>query len=122
MSTILIVDDDRDTRDVLSTALSMDGWAIQTTDSLLGALAILQQSPQVRCILLDYNLPGMPMEEFVKQIDALIPKVQIVLISAQDRIKEKATKHGFKYYLAKPIDFDELRKIIAMFSDAGKQK
>ena len=122
METILIVDDDRDIRDLLATALSIEGWATLNTESLLGALAILQQSPQVHCILLDYNLPGMPLEEFVKQVHALVPAVQIILISAADHVAEKAKKFGFKYYLAKPIDFDELRRIIASLSSPREQK
>ena len=86
---------------------------VQSTDSLLGALSILSKNNEIECMLLDYNLPGMPMDEFLSQSRAMCPKLAVVLISAADLVAEKAKKFGLKFYLGKPIDFDLLRRTIA---------
>ena len=107
---VLIVDDVADIRDMLTVALSAEGFLVKTTDSLYGALHILQQESCIDCMLLDYNLPGMPMEDFLKQIRDVAPKIGIVLISAVERVAGKAERLGIATYLGKPFDFDQLRE------------
>ena len=121
MNTVLVVDDEKDIRDMLSVALSAEGSAVQTTDSLLGALNILNLNVAIELMILDYNLPGMPMPEFLTEVRAIAPKIGIILISAADHVADKAQKYGIKYYLGKPIDFDELRKrMSACLADSVK--
>lgn len=110
MKTALVVDDDKDIRDMLSVALSAEGWLVQTTDTLLGAISILTQKNDIHCMLLDYNLPGMPMEDFLRQVRGFAPSLGVILVSALDTVAEKAEKYKISFYLGKPIDFDELRK------------
>ena len=43
-------------------------------------------------MLLDYNLPGMPMVDFLTQVSNLAPKMAVILISAVDNVAEKAEK------------------------------
>ena len=121
MKNVLVVDDDKDIRDMLSVALSAEGAVIQTTDSLLGAINILEHNSEIEIILLDYNLPGMPMEEFLKQARVLASKTGIVLISAVEKVAEKAAKIGLKHYLGKPFDLDDLRLVMgACLAEAVK--
>lgn len=106
---------------MLSVALSAEGSAVQTTDSLLGALNILNLNVAIELMLLDYNLPGMPMPEFLTEVRVIAPKIGIILISAADHVAENAQKYGIKYYLGKPLDFDELRKVMsARVADSAK--
>ena len=112
MNTILVVDDDPDTRDFLSVALSAEGSVVQTTSTLLGAIDILKANSEIDCMLLDYNLPGMPMEDFLTAARGISPKIGIVLISAADKVGERAAKVGLKHFLGKPFQVDELRKIM----------
>ena len=106
---------------MLSAVLSAEGSVVQTTDSLLGALNILNLNIEIALMFLDYNLPGMPMPDFLTEVRAIAPKIGIILISAADHVAEKAQKYGIKYYLGKPIDFDELRKVMsASLADSAK--
>lgn len=121
MKNVLIVDDCADTRDMLTTALSIEGWMVQSTDSLLGALTIAEHNPEINVMLLDYNLPGMPMEDFKKRFDALSPKTGVILISAVNELAEKAQKFGYPHYLSKPIDYEQLRVLMnACLEASGK--
>lgn len=111
---ILIVDDDRDIRDVLSVALAADGHAVKATDSLLGALDVLKDVQSSNsCMLLDYNLPGMRMDEFLAKARAKRPKIGVVMISAVDDLQKKATRYGISHSISKPINFQKLRETVA---------
>jgi len=112
-SAILIVEDDADTRDMLVRHLSAEGYSVKATDTLYGALHILHHNHDVGCMLLDYNLPGMAMQEFLTQLQDVQPKLEIVLMSAADKVGEKAERFGFKHYIGKPLDFDRLRTMLS---------
>jgi len=121
MKSCLIVDDAEDIRDVLAKALSLEGWVIQSTDSLLGALTIVENNSDLDCMLLDYNLPGMPLEDFLQKFRAFCPQTAIVMISAVDELEEKAAKYAVPHFLQKPLDFDALRKAMsAALAAAGR--
>lgn len=113
LTEIMIVDDDKDTRDVLSVALSAEGYSVRVADSLIAALALLKDSQSsTACMLLDYNLPGMPLDDFMGDVRALSPLTAVILISAINSAGEKAEKYGIKHFIPKPIDFDDLRLVM----------
>lgn len=58
IESILVVDDDDDTRDVLITLLEAEGYRVRAASDALGALAILR-SERIALILLDLMMPGM---------------------------------------------------------------
>jgi len=107
--TALIVDDDPDIRDMICVGLSAEGWKTQSTDSFYGAINILNQGDSIDCMILDYNLPGMPMEDFLEEVRKIAPKMQLILISAADRVVQKARVHRIKHYLGKPFNVEQLR-------------
>ena len=109
---VLIVDDDADIRDFLRVALKADGWDAQVTDSFYGALGALDADNSISCMLLDYNLPGMPIEDFLKQARSACPPLTIILMTAADRVADKAKKLGLKKYLAKPFNFTVVRNVL----------
>lgn len=109
---MLIVDDVQDIRDVLASTLSAEGWVVQVASSLLGALYVLEQNREIDCMLLDYNLPGMPMQDFLAQLKLNNPHMKIIMISAIDDLEGKAARYGIKHIVHKPFDFDHLRQVI----------
>jgi DNA-binding response OmpR family regulator len=117
MMICLIVDDDQDTRDTVSMLLSSHSTAIRTTASLYGALDILRDTQErVDLMFLDWNLPGMPMKEFLDEVKRIRPNVTIVLSTAAFRVKEKALEHGLDWYLPKPIIPEDLVQLVSNIS------
>ena|ERR1043165_8300320 len=121
-SLVLIVDDDPDIRDALSVALVADGYLIKATASLLGATTIMEQEPTLDYMLLDYNLPGMPLQDFLARAETLHPRMAVVLISAIDNLAEKAARYKVKQYLPKPFDFERLRQMLKKVTAASEKK
>jgi CheY-like chemotaxis protein len=108
--TVLVVDDDPDTRDVLALALSMEGYNVRVAESRLAAVSML--SGELGAVLLDYNMPGMTPGEFVLRVRQSYPDLCIILMSAADKIAALAHALALQYWIAKPFDFDDLNGIL----------
>jgi DNA-binding NtrC family response regulator len=114
----LIVDDDTDTRDMLCIALTAEDWLCQTTSDLFGALHVLTEKTSV--MLLDYNLPGIPMEDFIEKVKAINPRLKIVLISGIEDVGGKAKALGIALHLGKPFEFARLREVMSAAAEGRK--
>jgi CheY-like chemotaxis protein len=55
---LLVVDDDRNNRDMLSRRLSRAGYEVEVAESALDALALLDRT-KIDLLLLDNMMPGM---------------------------------------------------------------
>src|SRR5438105_2712859 len=93
-TSILVVDDEPDIRDMLSILLSEQGFSIKTSSNFYSALYILEQDKNIAYMLLDYNMPGMPTQQFLNRARVLNPEIRIVLMTAADRVAEKARHLG----------------------------
>jgi DNA-binding response OmpR family regulator len=105
----LIVEDDADTRDTLAILLSKKQIAVKTASNLYTALDILKDTDETAGImLLDYNLPGMPMTEFIREVKSIKPTIEIVLSTASSNVQHRSRQLGLEWYLPKPIMPEEL--------------
>lgn len=107
--TILIVDDFRSIRAIVSTALKRNHFEMLEADSADEAIKVLE-SDNVDLILSDYNMPGMNGYEFLKYVRAS-PKFKnipfILLTSEVDQTKMQLTKEaGLDAWIKKPYKLD----------------
>src|SRR6266849_6961558 len=78
-----------------------------------GLARVRAEPPDV--ILLDLRLPdqpGLEVYQQIRQIDARIPVIFVTLAKGADTAIE-AMKHGAYDYLFKPLDLDQLRRVVA---------
>ncbi|KXU83409.1 hypothetical protein CI15_30455 [Paraburkholderia monticola] len=113
---ILVVDDNRDAADVLSTLLQDDGHEVETAYSSRDALALLQRfEPDV--VLLDIGLPEIDGFELARRIreKAALQHVRLIALTGygQEEIKARASSVGFAAHLLKPVEFSRLQKLLA---------
>jgi DNA-binding NtrC family response regulator len=105
MKKILIVDDDKDMRDILSSLISSEGYeAITAGDGRKALKEISAHSPDL--VLLDIRLPemdGMKVLEEIKKIDKNLP---VIMLTAYEDVKGavQAMKSGAFDYITKPFD------------------
>jgi CheY-like chemotaxis protein len=107
-STILIVEDDLDTREMLGRFLELEGYSVETAINGREALERLEEGARACVILLDLMMPVMDgwqfrREQVQKQELAAIPVI-VVSAAGRDRIQQ-IHANG---YLSKPVDLDEL--------------
>jgi two-component system nitrogen regulation response regulator GlnG len=108
-ATILVADDDRAIRTVLSQALGREGHAVRTT----GNAATLWQwveSGDGDLVITDVVMPDENGLDLIPRIRKLRPNLRIIVMSAQSTLLTavKASERGAFEYLPKPFDLREL--------------
>ena len=119
---ILIVDDDKTTRKILSLYLKEGGFNVTTAENGLNAMEKLG-SDTFQLVMTDLNMPFMDGIEFIKAIKANpgtahIPALMLTAETDGEE-KDRAFKAGADGYLSKPVTAEELAvKIRQMVKDA----
>ncbi len=110
--TLLIIDDDRPTREVLAQSIeSLGNFFVHQAANGLEGLAQFQKIGNVDGVLVDINMPGMDGIEFISRIKELDNSVVAIVITgfpSMDIIIE-AMRAGATDFLSKPFKFDQLR-------------
>lgn len=114
---VLIVDDNIDAAQSLSTLLNLLNYQTQTAYTGNDGITIgAQFLPRV--MILDIGLPDISGYEVAKHIRSTHWGKNILLVAAtgwgQDKDKELAVESGFDSHLTKPIDFGKLHNILEL--------
>ncbi len=114
---VLVVDDDRDTREFVEFLLNQVGARVVTAASAREALAALM-STKPYVLLSDIGMPDMDGYMLMRQIRKLppeqggsIPAIALTAYAAEIDYQQ-AIDAGFQQHIAKPIEPDELIRII----------
>lgn len=120
MSEILVIEDERDSMEMLCSLLNFHGFETTGVSTAEEALHFLQEhSPSL--IIVDLALPGMDGWGFLHSLqsdDALnqIPRIAVTAYHSM-MVAQQAIQAGFNAYFAKPIDattfVEEVREMIA---------
>ena len=110
---LLVVDDDRRIRDLLSRFLSNEGYRISTAETAADARAKLK-GLSFDLIVLDVMMPGESGFDFAKSLRE-ISSVPILMLTARDAAESriKGLEMGADDYLPKPFEPRELSLRIA---------
>src|SRR5688572_22993036 len=113
MTKILIVDDEKGYREVLSVVLGAEGYEIATAVHGRAGVAHIKKQ-QCDLIISDVRMPdmdGIEMLRRVREIDADIGVVMMTAFGTIDTARE-AFKLGADDFIQKPFNNDELKVII----------
>ena len=116
---ILVVDDDRDTRNIFSAVLRHFGAAVVAVTNLSAAVAALRRfTPDV--VLAEMRLPDGTGSEVLREARALRNNAAFIAVSAF-YFDERALKDaGFELCLRKPVEHGEL--VTAILAAAGGRR
>jgi CheY-like chemotaxis protein len=114
--TIVIIEDDVVSRDLLRLVFEYDGFTCMEAENGAVGLAMLE-SQTFDMIILDNAMPVMTGLEFLDHIQHKPhqPKAPIIMITGllNPNIREKATKLGAYAIVEKPYDLGELRSLVS---------
>ena len=117
MSTVLVIDDDPDMRELERTALSCDGHEVMlASNGSEGLRELARKRPCV--ILLDLMMPVMDGLTFLveRKRRGVSPDVPVVCVSAGGpEIVDRAMRLGAADCIHKPADFDDLCERVARY-------
>ncbi len=110
---ILVVDDNSDAVEMMEILLSMEGYATRTAFDGETALEIAREFLPEVC-LCDIGLPEMNGYELAGHLRKLLPEALLVSVSGwgQEEDRQRSIKSGFNYHLVKPVQFEDLLKLI----------
>ena len=80
-ATILVVEDDADTRTALSELLASAGYRVRTASTGAEGLEVLQSSPEVDAVLLDLVMPDMDGFELMRRHREAEGRAAVVVLS-----------------------------------------
>jgi CheY-like chemotaxis protein len=109
---VLIVEDEWVARHALAALLAGAGYSTRAAASAESAFERIHSGERLEIALVDLDLPGMNGAEFIARLAAQQPWVFSVLISAASPARVASVLAEGVPYLRKPLDFQELLKVL----------
>jgi PAS domain S-box-containing protein len=120
---ILVVDDERDARDLISFILEQAGGIVTVASSGIEALKVIGHT-DFDVLVSDIGMPDMDGYMLMQQIRARrAPQIQAIALTAYagELNQKQAIASGFQRHLTKPVEPEELVKTIeALVADSRK--
>ncbi len=115
--TVMVVDDEPDTVNLVKTILEREGYDIITANNGKECLEKLKDK-NVDLVLLDIMMPGMSgwdvYEKIKKMYRSDLKVVFLTVLEATTKRREELAKEGIVDYITKPFDPEDLVRRIRM--------
>jgi two-component system nitrogen regulation response regulator GlnG len=111
--TVLVADDDRSIRTVLTQALGRSGYQVRSTGNA-ATLWRWVEDGEGDLVITDVVMPDENGLDLIPRIKRIRPDLRVVVMSAQSTLitAVKATQRGAFEYLPKPFDLKELLSVV----------
>lgn len=125
MCDVLIVDDDRETSEILASAIALHGFETHWADGGSRALGLFAEGLRPRLVLLDLSMPGMSGLDVAICLRGLpeLRNIPIVFASGQRLSTSAARVLGARDFLPKPFRLSQVtaivRRYLVDFADRG---
>ncbi len=122
--TILVVEDDDDSRDMIAAVLRLAGASVTAVSSASKGLQFLKDNT-AGMIVTDIGMPDMDGYEFAREVRARIPEGQrplLVALTAFPALTAGTNKRDFESFLSKPIEPAVLVDCVAKTFEASARK
>lgn len=121
--TLLVVDDEVDLRDIVSSELEFMGARVFQAENVLVAQRVLEKE-KIDLIVSDIRMPGgtgIDLLDHVKAKDVNVPPV-ILITGFADITTEDAFDKGAEALLNKPFKLDDLIKMVTRYTSPFSQR
>jgi EAL domain-containing protein (putative c-di-GMP-specific phosphodiesterase class I)/CheY-like chemotaxis protein len=111
---VLVVDDEAALVRVMARMLIAAGYEVSTAADGMRAVDLLAGAP-FDAIVSDVDMPKMNGIQFLKNVRKLDAEVPVILITGNPDLGSaiEAVAHGALQYLIKPVNMEEMRKVVA---------
>ncbi|MCK4502546.1 MAG: diguanylate cyclase [Desulfuromonadales bacterium] len=108
---ILVVDDSSVIRRLISKLLQIHHFQVITAENGIQALSMLEQHPDIKLVLTDYNMPEMDGFELTRKLRRKHSQTNLVIIGLSTQGDQytaaKFIKHGANDFISKPFHAEE---------------
>lgn len=109
MTTILIIDDEKPTLQMLSLFLEASGYGVLTAENESQGVELFKRKlPEI--VLTDIKMPGKDGLDVLRQIKSISPRTEVIVITGHGGrdLKQKALALDASAFFNKPLDTDAL--------------
>lgn len=116
---ILLVEDEQDSRELLSALLEQQGYRVRSAADGTSALEIIESS-RPSLALIDIGIPKPDGYQVARRAREAYPEVPLVALTGygRDGDRDESSSSGFDEHLLKPIDMQTLRAVVQRFLGA----
>lgn len=117
---LIVADDNHDSADSLSVLLSMLGHTVRTGYDGLQAVALFLERP-CPVVILDLGMPGLDGFGAARAIRAACADTLLIAVSGYDTPahRQAGRDAGFQHHFRKPLQFEDLRSVLARAAAAA---
>jgi two-component system response regulator PilR (NtrC family) len=113
MNRVLVVEDEKSLRDLMSLMLRKEGYAVEVADSGTQAASRIAKDPLYDLVITDVSMPGMTGLELLRHVRRVSPGSR----HPHDRLRlegdrDRGANEGAAYYVEKPFDLDEMKVVV----------
>ena len=121
MERILVVDDDRSTRELIRLQLRQRGYRVDTAAGGATALKRLGKGDH-DLMLLDIRMPGIDGLGVLRQMRSLSRRPKVIVMTADDTPETlfEAIREHTQRYLKKPLEFETLTTLVREVLDSSE--
>jgi DNA-binding NtrC family response regulator len=121
---ILVVEDQANHRKVLKGFLESKGWRAAIAKDAVEARKFLKKKEKPSVVLSDLKMPGTDGIGLLKELKSSYAGLPVVLMTAFGTVESavEAMKLGASDFLAKPLDFGELERVLKKTLDSATRE
>jgi two-component system response regulator PilR (NtrC family) len=116
LNRILVVEDEKSMRDLLTLMLREEGYAVEAADSGLKARDRMESDREegFDLVISDISMPGMSGLDLLRHVRKGGPETAVILMTAYGSKETaiEALNEGALYYVEKPFDLDEVKAVV----------
>ena len=111
---VLVVDDNQESRDLLSEVLGANGYVVQAVEGSAAVWEALSRDSSRAIILIDLRMPGENGLELLRKLRQRETKCDAILMTSfiSGAEKDLAQELGVEEFLEKPFRLSELLRIV----------
>jgi len=109
---ILLVEDHKDSREILANLLAHCGYEVSTAANMQDALTLINDL-RFEILVCDIGLPDGSGLDLVAEAKRRQAWKKTVALTAHEDQSDLGLRAGFDEFLTKPFDFNQLRSILA---------
>ncbi len=104
MSKLLLIDDEKGIRKVLSISLTSDGYDVVTAENGQEGLSLFQKE-SVSIVMTDMKMPGLDGLEVLKRMKQINPDIEVIVFTGHGDMKSavRALQLGASDFITKPV-------------------
>ena len=113
---ILVVDDDEATLNLLGTFLRRNGYRVLAASNPVRGLELLAAEDDVKLVITDLMMPHIDGIDFTKRIHQMEKhkNLPVIMMTAfgNDSVLDKSMRHGVAITLSKPLELSKLLDLV----------